>query len=59
MLEEIIWFAIGFVMGRWTSESESVRKVQKMAQKCTDVVKEEFKGKKGERNEILFRRFSL
>ena len=56
MLKEIVWFTIGFVVGKLTEDTETVKKIEEGARKCVKTVKEQFGGK-DERREILFRKF--
>ncbi len=48
MLQQVIWFAIGFAVAKITGSTVSTEKVKRIAQKCTSAVKEEFAKKEAE-----------
>ncbi len=45
MLQQIIWFALGYGVAKLTENTDYGKKVKKVAEKTIDTVKEEF-GKK-------------
>jgi hypothetical protein len=67
VLKEIIWFTLGFAIGKQamtpevkSAVSKGTEKLAEMAQQRADYIKEKLgQSNKDQRNEILFRKFYL